>query len=243
MILKRTFDPTFLNRVCNHPEVHPWLGKEGEIDLTASVLDINNFALVTDGGGFVLMCHEPGIYEGHSQFLPEGRRQTLRAMFDLLGYMFTRTDCHTILTQVPDNNPAAQALARKGPWREFFRREDTPRGPTSFMGVTIDEWAQWNGELEADGEWFHQALEAGKKAHGSNLPEHPHDPAHERAVGAAVKMIRAGNVEKGIGFYNRWANFAGYAPINLLSDQPLVIDVMDAVVGLDGNDLEVMLCR
>lgn len=241
--MRRTFDPAFLNRVCNHPEVHPWLGKDGEIDVTATLLDIDNFALVTDGGGFILMQHEPGIYEGHSQFLPEGRRGTVRAVLAMLDYMFVRTDCHTILTQVPDNNLAAQALARKGPWREFFRREDTPRGPTSFMGVTIDEWAQWNPELETDGHWFHDSLEAAKKEKGSSLPDHPHDPAHERAVGASVRMIRAGNIDKGIGLYNRWANFAGYAPISLLSETPLVIDVMDAVVSLDGNDLEVILCR
>jgi hypothetical protein len=242
-LIRRTFDPAFLNSVINHPEVRPWVGGEGALDVTETINNPSNFALVTDGGGFILIQHEPGIYEVHSQFLPEGRRETRRAMRSGFDYMFTRTDCQRVITQVPDNNPAAAALAKAAGFREMFRRDDTPRGPSSFMGLTAEEWAQGNRSLEVDGEEFHRLLEEAKKKSGSELPVHPHDPAHERAVGAAMRMIRAGNAEKGVEFYNRWARFAGYALIFAVSLQPVVIDVVDAVVGLGPEGMEVLLCR
>ncbi len=239
----RTLDAAFLNSVCNHPEVHPWLGVGGEIDVSAVVGNPANFALVNEGGGFILGCHEPGIYEVHSQFLPSHRRQTVKAMREGFDYMFTRTDCHTVLTQVPDNNPAAAALAKFAHFRPMFRREDTPRGPTVFMGLTIDEWAQGNASLETEGEWFHAKLSAAKEAQGSSLPEHPHDAAHERAVGACVRMVKAGNAVKGVDLYNRWARLAGYAPNTLISLNPILIDVVDAVVEWTRQDMEIALCR
>ncbi len=239
----RTLDATFLNSVANHPEVHPWLGAPGEIDLAPFVSDPKHFALVNEGGGFLLICHEPGVYEVHSQFLPNHRRQTIKAMRDGFDYMFINTDCHTVLTQVPDNNVAAAALARHAHFRPMFRREETPRGSTAFMALTIDQWAQDNTGLEAEGEWFHDRLSAAKEANGSSLPEHAHDAAHERAVGATIRMVKAGNCHKAVAFYNRWARFAGYVPITLLGDTPPLIDVVDAVVELNGQEMEIILCR
>jgi hypothetical protein len=242
-MIRRTFDPVFLNTVINHPEVRPFMGGEGYLDATEVVTNPGNYAPVSEGGGFILICQEPGIYEVHSQFLPEGRAHTRKAMRAGFDYMFTQTDCERVITQVPDNNRGAAALAKAAGFRLMFRREDTPRGPTAFMGLTAEEWAQGNADLEAEGERFHTLLEEAKKARGSELPVHGHDPAHERAVGAALNMIRAGNSAKGVNFYNRWARFAGYAPITLISAQPIVVDVVDAVVGLTDNEMEILLCR
>lgn len=240
-MIRRTFDPSLLNQVINHPQVRPWMAPgDGPLDVTAVVSNPANFALVTEGGGFILHNQGQGIYEVHSQFLPEHRTNTREAMRAGFDYMFTRTDCERVVTQVPDNNRAAQCLAKAARFRPMFRREQGLLGPTEYMGLSIDEWAQDNRSLEADGEWFHDQLEQAKKAHGSALPVHDHDPAHERAVGAAVRMVRAGNAAKGVNFYNRWARFAGYAQITLISTQPVVIDVVDAVVG---NDMEILLCR
>lgn len=244
-MIRRTLDPAFLNTIVNHPEVRPFMAPgDGEIDLAPVISNPANFALVTEGGGFVLHCHEPGIYEVHSQFLPEHRGgHAVKAMREGFDYMFTRTDCTRVVTQVPDNNPAAKGFARLARFRPMFRREQGLLGPTEYMGLGIEEWAQDNHSLEADGEWFHAQLEDAKKANGSALPVHDHDPAHERAVGGAVRMIRAGNAAKGVGFYNRWARLAGYAPITLISARPPVIDVVDAVVSLRDNEMEILLCR
>jgi hypothetical protein len=56
-------------------------------------------------------------------------------------------------------------------------------------------------------------------------------------------MALAQNPRKGVWAYNRWAVFAGYLPIALVSDAPVVIDVVDAVVTANGPDMEVLLCR
>jgi hypothetical protein len=246
-MITRTFDPAFLNSVCNHPEVRPWLYGQGEIDVTPFVTNADNFALVTDGGGFILVRHEPGIYEAHSQFLPDGRTGTRQAMREVFDYMFTRTDCERIITQIPDNNRAAAALGMAGKFRTLFRLEHTPRGPTAFVCLTIEEWAQNTLALETDSKWFHDPMAAAVKAACPDMPEHHDDRAHERAVGATVRMVRAGNAEKGVNFYNRWARFSGFTPIRPVSFAPLVLDVsepgLSCIVGIKNDELEVLLCR
>lgn len=241
--VERTFDAEVFNEIANHPEVRPWLGGEGELDLTDTIADAGNFALLGEGGGFLLLLRDQGIYEVHSLFLPSARRYTLGRMRAGLAFMFCRTDAFRLVTQVPDNHPAAAALARKGGFRPWFRREETSLGPSEFMVIDLDDWVQGDASLTADGQWFHERLEAAKLAAGSALPTHPDDDAHDRAVGAAVRMMRAGNAGKGIGVYNRWAICAGYAQITPISYHPLTIDVVDAVVALDGGDLRVLQCR
>lgn len=249
LALSRTFDATFLNVVANHPEVRPWLGGEGEIDLGPVLANADNVALVTDGGGFVLVRQEGGIYEAHSQFLPDSRGHTRDAMRAVFDYMFTRTDCERIVTQVPDNNRGAMALAKIGRFREMFRLEHTPRGPTAFVGLTLEEWVQDTPALEADGKWFHDPVSQAVKISAPNIPDHPDEPSHDRAVGAAVRMIRAGNVFKGASFYNRWAAFAGFTSMRVLSVAPPIFDVseptigLSCVVGVNGDELEILLCR
>lgn len=241
--VRRTLNPFNLNTVANHPDVRPWLGGEGEIDLSALISDPRNFALEINGGAFLLIAKETGVYEAHSMFLPEARRHTVSAMRSTLEYMFIQTDMFRIVTQIPDDNPAAASLASKGGFKPWFRREDTLLGPSEFVMLELDSWVQDNASLEADGDWFHEQLLAAKFEAGSRLPEHPHDPAHERAVGAAVRMIKAGNVGKGVSTYNRCAVCAGYAPLAILSFNPVVIDVVDAVIGVRGDVMEVLTCR
>lgn len=246
--LGRTFDAAFLNGVINHPEVRPWVGGEAAINVAEIIANPSNVALVNDFGGFILIQHTPGSYEVHSQFLPEGRgRRSRDAMRDGLDYMFTRTNCEQVITQVPDNNRAAAGLARLAGFRELFRREGAARGPTSYMCLTIDEWAQGNPALEADGQWFHAAAESAVKSARPDLPDHPDDPAHNRAVGAAVRMIRAGNAAKGVAFYNRWALFAGYSPIRLISQQPPLLNMsehgLSFIVEVRDGNMEILLCQ
>jgi hypothetical protein len=242
-MIERSFDPAFFNKIANHPDVRPWLGGKGALDLANAVMNIANFCLRADGGGFILIQHEPGIYEAHSLFLPDARIGSVRAMRDGFDYMFTRTDCERIVTQVPDDNKPAQALARVAKFRPMFRREEAERGPTAYVGLHLDDWAMENADLEKDGAWFHDGMERAKDRFGSSLPDHPHDPAHERAVGAAVRMVKAGNIDKAIAYYRRWSRFAGYPPLVEMSRNPLVFDVGAGVVAtmIDG-EMEVLLC-
>lgn len=236
--VRRTFDPAFLNGVVNHPEVRPWLEGEGELDVSHQVFNAGNFALVTDHGGFLLIRHEQGRYEVHSQFYPGHGTHPIRAMFAAQEWMFTRTDCEVITSKVPWSNGRAKGLALAGGLRTIFTRDTA-----EHVELTLMDWAMRTAALEAHGERFHAFLKAAKRAAGSELPEHPDEPAHERAVGAALLMIERGQVAKGAAFYNRWARMAGYAEIKLISDAPVAIDAMDAVIGIGSEGMEVLLCR
>lgn len=241
--MKRTVDATFINKVANHKEVRPFLMGDGKFDMTDFLEDTRNFAFINDDGGFVLHNQADGVYEVHTMFLPNHKSNILQNVAESMDYMFTRTDCHTLLTQVPDSNDPAMKLSHAVGFKPLFRREDTPLGPTQYFRLTLAEWVQNNKDLEHDGEWFHNKLEEAKFAKDSTLPTHPYDPAHERAVGAAVRMMKAGNPFKAVDYYNEWASFAGYLPVRLLSVNPITVDVLDAVVEMKDGELEILKCR
>lgn len=247
-MLRRTLDPAVFDRVANHPDVRPWLGGSGELSFAATLSDPANIALCCDAGGWLLTRHESGVYEAHSLFLPGTADVPAMAMAGF-EYLFTATDCVEVVSKVPLANRPALGLANAVGLREKFRRPDawpTPDGgacDVSYRALTLEGWSQRAAGLEAHGEWFHGQLEAAKAAAGSELPTHPHDPAHERAVGASVLMFRAGNVRKAVWAYNRWARLAGYRTIELLSELPAVVDVRDAIIEVRGESMEVLSCR
>lgn len=232
-MIKRTLDATFLNTVANHPEVRPWLLGEGPVELSGIVSDPANIALQAEYGGWVLQGLSPGTYEVHSMFLPEGRGAGVaRALRAALDYVFTATDCVRLVTRLPAGNVRAANLGRMAGFRPWFG--DRSR-------IEIEDWAQSSKACREAGEWFHDRLEAAKIAAGSALVVHDDDPAHDHAVGAAVLCCKAGNPIKGVRHYNAWAAASGYAPVTLISVNPMVIDVVDAV--LEGPTMEVLLCR
>lgn len=249
--VRRTLDPTFLNTVANHPEVRPWIGGEGPIDLTADLANAANFALQAQEGGWVFLRHEPGTYELHTLFLRRGRgRRCLEAWREASTYMFCATDCREIVTKVPANNLGAAFAAQKCGFVERFKRADAfvdPEGKThqvSYQALDIDAWVGRANHLDNVGHWFHAGMEKALKEAASTLPAHPDDPNHERAVGAAITMIRARSHRKAVWFYNRWARLAGYPLIALVTETPLVIDVgSGVVVEASGENMEVILCR
>lgn len=240
-----------INAVVNHPDVRPWVGniEAGPIDLTDIVVNPDNVLLMSEGGGFICVQQQPGIYEVHSQFVPERRGENaLRAARDGMRYMFTRTDCYELRTKVPAGNVAAAALTKKMGFVHHFTRErvwQTPEGfgDVRYYGIGIDQWAGNCADLEPTGEWFHHKLEDAKIRMGASTPIHDDDHAHDRYVGATVEMIMAGQVAKALAFYARWAPFAGYGPIYAIADNPLVIDIGDALLAVRGDDFDVILCR
>jgi hypothetical protein len=245
-MIERTFDAEFFNDICNRPEVRPGLGGTGRVDLTAVIAEPRNIALRTRHGGFILLPAGAGFYSVHTQFAAEGRgAHAIAAMRAGLEFMFTRTDAMRIFSQCPDNNPGAMGLAVKGGAKRWFRKEHDPVfGPSTVVSWDLFDWATGNRELEPEGQQFHDCLEAAKAGAGSALPAHDDDPAHDRVVGAASLMCKRGQAKKGVLLYNLWAAAAGYAPIRLVADDPPVIDVVDAIVGLTAaGEMEVVQCR
>lgn len=245
-MIERTFDAAFFNEICNLPEVRPWLGGEGPIDTAPVLANPANYALRAKNGGFILIAHGAGSYSVHTQFSSEGRgAEAAEAMRAGLDFMFTRTDCMQIHSLCPDLNPSAAFLAMKGGAKKWFRKAaDALLGPGQVVRWDIEDWAVSEPSLEADGQAFHELLEAAKAKAGSDLTTHADDPWHDRMVGAVIRMTLRGQVTKGIALYNRWAAAAGYAPVTLLSEAPPLVDVGDGIVGLNTNgELEILACR
>lgn len=246
-MIKRTMSATFLNAVANHPEVRPFLGgmENPVLDLSPLVEDPRCICLEVSGaGGWVLQPILAGVYELHTIFLPEARG---RAYFEqarqAVRMVFCKTDCLEIVTKCPDDNGPARMAAKLMGFRQRFRREDawSPGVGISYQVFSLDDWFVRDEQCKLAGAAFHDALEAAKIATGSTLAIHPEDEAHDRAVGAACLMIKAGQIEKGVAFYCRWAAFAGYAPIFHLGNG--LIDVQDAIVQESNGEMQVLLCR
>lgn len=234
-MIHRSTDVAFFNAVSNHPSVRPFLGGPGGAgDL--SPLDIGPVlaipgvvALQTDHGGWIFVPLLAGAYELHTMMLPEGRgRAHLNGLREAFRYMFTQTDCVEILTKCPDDNGAARWASSHLGFRERFRRENAWAMGVgiSYRAFTVDDWTARDPACLEAGQEFHKMLERAKA--GTAAPLHDEDEAHDRQVGAAVLMARAGRMDKGVGLYNRWAAFAGYAPVEALS--ATVLDIVDAVV-------------
>lgn len=243
-MITRTMEAVFLNEVANHPSVRPRLGGLGLLDLAPLIENPANVTLVAEGGGWIFVAMIPGIYEVHTLFLPHGRgRKFVQAAAHGFRYMFTQTDCLEIVTKCPDDNPGASIASYHLGFRERFRREDAwvPGVGVSYRVFSIDDWFVRDAECAHEGHEFHTMIEVAKRQMDSSLAAHPHDRAHDQAVGAAILMAKAGRIDKGMGFYNRWSIFAGYATIETVG--PNAVDVGDAIVEIGDGKLRVLKCR
>lgn len=241
MNIKRTMDAAFLNEIANHPEVRPFLGGEGPLDLTDECSNPENIAIVWERGGWLLQKLMPGMYELHTLTLPAGRgREYFATAKAALRYVFTTSDALEIVTKCPDDNGGARMAASLVGFRERFRRVDAwaPGVGISYQALTVDDWFVRDRECLAAGRRFHEELEA---AADGAFPPHPEDEAHDRAVGAAFLMIEAGQTGKGVGFYNRWAVLAGYLGISATAQN--VVDIQTAIVEVHQGQMRVLKVR
>ena len=251
-MIVRDHDAGRINAVLNHDSVKPWIMMPGRdvFDISDAVADPRNVVLMLDDGtgGIVFEHHEPGVFEVHTQFLPQSRgRIALDATREALEWMFTRTDAMELLTKCPAHNRAAAALAKRIGGTLDFRREavwPTEAGPVAvdFYALRYADWVKTAPGLEAYGKWFHDELEAEKARVGSAHEIHDDDLAHDRFVGATVAMILGGQIAKAIVLYNRWAKFAGYAPAEVVSRSPLVIDIQEAWLEVGSGNFRIIRC-
>ena len=229
-------DGAFWNAIANDPAVRPFIGPgEQDLDLSPIVALELNYPLATEHGGFIFAKHEPGRYELHTIFGPQGRgRAVLDAFAEAARWMFTRTDCLEIVTKTAATNRPAAWMARLAGFRPLFVRKGAgwDGSDVTFYVLSLDEWMQRDGLTEGEGSAFHDLLEDAKRATGSGLPTHPDDPAHDRAAGAACLMAKAGQGAK-----------AAWIDIELVSADPVIIDVRDALLGVRDGKLEVIECR
>lgn len=242
----RSMDVAHFNQVANDPQVRPWLGGEGPLDLTAIVTDPESVAFATAHGGFLCVAQGFSRFEVHSLFLPDRPGgETLHAMREGLDYMFTETHCVELVTKIPQTNRAAAALAGRAGFETRFTAALSPQDPqpTEYAVLSLDRWAVRSPWAKAMGHWFHDALTDAKTKTGSTFAVHPDDAVHDAMAGATVAMVHAGQVSKAVTFYNQWARWAGYAPIALLRERPVILDIHDAILEARATELEVLRCR
>lgn len=237
--MNRTFTAAALNRIANHPDVRPWVGGEGEIDLSAAVSDEANYTLTFEGGGFVYIGLGNGLYEVHSLSLQDAQGVP-QAARESLDWMFSRTDCVEVMTKVPAPNKGALGLVRICGFDRLYERKGVWTGgeDVSFWQLTLDRWAQRSQGALQTGKAFHDLLE---QAQGHE--NHPEDDAHDHAAGAASLMFQHGQMQKACWYYNKWCAVSGYRTISLLSLDPPVMDIETHTIGLKDGALEVLECR
>lgn len=247
--MSRTMDASFLNLVANHPEVRPYLGGDGVLDLQDVVGNASNLAAVTAEGGFVAVAQGFGVYEIHSMFLPEHGTAAIRAMLAATDYVFACSDAIELVTKAPRENRPAAGLARLAGFHQVFTTAIRlsamqPSVAADFFSLPMDVWAMRSKRTKAVGAWLHQVFEDVKRERHSTLGAHSdEDDAHLHAAGAAVLMAMNGLPRKAMEYYNRWALLTGYPPILLLREQPTVLDLDGVIVELRGQDVEVLACR
>ena len=226
-MIERHYNADFINSVINDPSVSEGAEVKGIADVSAIVVDLNNYVLVNEYGGFVVIRKLPGIYECHTQFLPSGRGlSAVMAAKEAFRYMFLHTDCERVVTKANAANAVVQRFTS-----QFFRKRGCAGG-YFYYSADIDDWiATDNACLEA-GQQFHQGIEEDVN--------HDDDSMHDRFVGAAILLARHGNLYKGQAVYNRWAVMAGYEPLLVLSERPIIVQAGDMRLCVDER---IRVCR
>lgn len=248
--VRREFTADRINKILNDPGVRPWVADAdlGELDISKQVENRDNILLMGALGGCLLLYVMPGVFEVHSQCMPEGRGAWMKGFVTAaLDWFFTHTNGWEITTRVPHGHLAAHALTKMFPFRHEFRREKECR----FLGRLVDvdiyrmsihDWAETSAWAEKRGEWFHGRLNEDAARLGVTAPPHEDDPQHNRIVGAALEMARNGQVIKSVLFYSRWAYMARHAIIEMVSEDPPAVKMDLGIIRFRGNDIEVSPC-
>lgn len=247
-MLERHFTAERINEIVNHPTIWPFVKGycTQPLDLTELIKHQNYIGLVGEHGCVFFVKHQPGIYEFHTSVLPEGRGawmvQGARYAFN---WMFTKTDAFELLTKCPHGNIPAKAGAKAvGCSLRFTTRPIWPffdkMVPIDVFSIIIQEWAKNADNLVETGKWFHNNLEMQYNKRGKPVAIHDEDETHDRYVGAAIEMIREGQANKAISFYNRWACMSGYKNISIVSTEPLIIDIDEARLKINKDNFEVI---
>lgn len=250
-LLELQSDASRLNLIVNHPDIYPWVRgfQKDTLDLTSAFAQGDKLCLLGKYGGVLFHRMQPGLYEAHTQILPEGRGAwALDCVRACLMWLFTRTDAMEVMTRCPDGNLPAKALARAIGGRLQF---NNPQGwvrddnlvPADIYSLTIQDWTRTAEALPDRGRWFHKRLDAELARLGTPEVAHPYDANHDRYVGAACEMILGGQPLKAECLYNRFAVMGGYAPLRLTSLLPLQFDIGTALLEVRDGDFSVVASR
>lgn len=230
-------DVARIEEICNDPRIRLWTAFDGAPPCRGEqYVAAPSFTILGEEGCFLVKHMEEQRYCFHTNLLPHCRgAKALAAAREALRMAFLHTDCRELVTMVPGNMPHAALMARLAGLRQRFERPNIwlangVRFGMAFYGLTLEEWI-CIGSCVGVGHAFHARL------HGElGMPAHPQDPVHDAFVGAAVEMIRAGQLHKAVATYNRFARFAFYEPVRIVSEEPLRIDIAQCVLRVEGEE-------
>lgn len=237
-----------VNAVINDPSVYNFVrGRfSGVIDVKTILENPNNYVLGHENGVIMFLNIGAAFYEFHTCVLPNGRgawaQRAGRACFE---YMFTRTDAYELITRCPVSNLQSIMLARfMGMKLEFVTRDFWPKDdglePMEVYVLSLMEWTSRFSSIEKYGEWLHKRYEEEFVRLSMDVVPHDEDVTHNKYVGAAVLMIRNGQLLKAVAFYNRYALLAGYDPVVITSFDPVILECAGIKLCLTNNDFEVI---
>jgi hypothetical protein len=240
--LRLSRDAAEYERIFRHPSVVADVLQPGDepVDLAPILDNPANVGFLFDGCCFLADSVEPHIYELRSAALPEADFEyTLAAAITVIRWMFFASPALELLTRVVHGNREGKELVAKLGFSHEFRREGvwkSKSGPRSidYFALRYPDWVKQQTWLRTSGEWFHSL--AGHHADDR-------DPVRDTYIGAAVETLLAGQSDKAVALYNRWARFAGYEPISIISHEPLTLNLGPRRLIVDDGKIEVATCQ
>ncbi len=247
--LRRHTDAQFLNTVVNHPEVRPWVGSPstGELDMSRVVEDPHNFVLMAEYGGVVFHFCQPGLYEAHTQVLPEGRGDWTVSMVNMaLSRMFTMTSAVEIITRVPEGNIPALKLVKKIHGSEEFTVaagwcQMGVTVPATLFSLSVQNWIRTAPGLPGRGSYYDKIIRKQVEGMGGRVNRLT-DEHYLRTIGATLDMVHCQQPLKAVALYNRWASMAGWGQCRIAVERPLILDFGGLVMMFKGGTFQVVEC-
>ena len=244
--IAREFTAEHINSVLNNPEVRPWVSEvpDGPLDLTKGVDNHDNVLLMGEFGGCFAIKVLPGVYEIHTQILPEGRGAwAFEAVARMTDWIYTHTDAYELYTRIPKSHDGAKILAMKMGMR-FDYTADTPvmfKGeltPVDIYSFRIQDWMSKVVHFKERGAWFHKIIGEQITSVGRTRPAHGVLENHNQYVGACLEMVINGQLLKGVTLYNRWAYTARHTQIEITSYSPPTIKFDVGFIELINGELK-----
>lgn len=114
--IRRETDAGLVNAIANHPQVRPTFGyHDGATDLSALFEHPDAYVVLSDGKGAAAIFEwsAPGVWQGHSVFLPESRGEYgIAAGKAMCRWMFDEMGARMLWGMTPLRHKAAQAFNR-----------------------------------------------------------------------------------------------------------------------------------
>lgn len=254
-MIYRAADAIRLNEILNHPAVRPWVALgDGVLDLSEAVANRRNHVLIGEYGAICFFLLQQGVYEIHTQILPEGRgTRAVDLTAACAKYMFTRTDAYELVTRVPREHRAAAALSVASGLRKEFTISGAARfreriTDADVYSLRVQNWAARAPGLVERGKWLHRrmAQEAERLGLQVNLHEDD-DESHDRYAGAAAEMAFGGQSVKGAALYNRWVSLARHMRdgklqfVEVISTEPVIARFDLGLMRFHQDDIEILV--